>query len=69
MSTTTTQIEGLLIDGERVDASDGQTFDVFDPSTGERLATVAKATKAEELGIPTIDEAAFTKLLETGELP
>ena len=47
MSTTTTQTEGLLIDGARVDASDGQTFDVFDPSTGERLATVAKATKAD----------------------
>jgi DNA ligase (NAD+) len=29
----------------------------------------AKATKAEELGIPTIDEAAFVTLLETGELP
>jgi DNA ligase (NAD+) len=29
----------------------------------------AKATKAEELGIPTIDEAAFVQLLETGELP
>ena len=29
----------------------------------------AKKTKAEELGIPTLDEAAFVKLLETGELP
>ena len=29
----------------------------------------AKASKAEELGIPTIDEAGFVKLLETGELP
>jgi DNA ligase (NAD+) len=29
----------------------------------------AKATKAEELGIPTIDEAAFVNLLETGRLP
>jgi DNA ligase (NAD+) len=29
----------------------------------------AKVTKAEELGIPIIDEAAFTRLLETGELP
>jgi DNA ligase (NAD+) len=28
----------------------------------------AKLTKAEELGIPVIDEAAFVKLLETGEL-
>jgi aldehyde dehydrogenase (NAD+) len=31
----------------RVGASDGRTFDVFDPSTGERFATVAKATKAD----------------------
>jgi len=30
---------------------------------------VAKLTRAEELGIPILDEAAFTKLLETGELP
>jgi DNA ligase (NAD+) len=29
----------------------------------------AKVTKAEELGIPTLDEAAFVRLLETGELP
>jgi DNA ligase (NAD+) len=29
----------------------------------------AKVTKAEELKIPVIDEAAFTRLLETGELP
>ena len=29
----------------------------------------AKITKAAELGIPVIDEAAFERLLETGELP
>jgi DNA ligase (NAD+) len=29
----------------------------------------AKVTKAEELGIPVIDEAAFRELLDTGELP
>jgi DNA ligase (NAD+) len=29
----------------------------------------AKLTKAEELGVPIIDEAAFVRLLETGELP
>ena len=40
-------IEQLIINGERVSASDGGTFDVFDPSTGELLATVAKATKAD----------------------
>src|SRR5688572_19873031 len=47
MSSTATQTEELLIDGARAGASDGKTFDVFDPSTGERLATVAKATKAD----------------------
>jgi DNA ligase (NAD+) len=29
----------------------------------------AKVTKATELGIPVLDEAAFVKLLETGDLP
>ena len=29
----------------------------------------SKVTKANDLGIPILDEAAFTKLLETGELP
>src|SRR3954469_10496837 len=32
----------LLVDGERVPAADGRTFDTPDPSTGERLATVAQ---------------------------
>jgi len=39
--------EQLIINGERTDASDGGTFDSIDPSTGEVLATVAKATKAD----------------------
>jgi DNA ligase (NAD+) len=29
----------------------------------------AKVAKAEELGIPVLDQAAFEHLLETGELP
>jgi len=33
----------LVIGGERVGAVDGATFDVSDPSVGERLATVARA--------------------------
>jgi aldehyde dehydrogenase (NAD+) len=37
----------LIIDGARVGASDGATFDVYDPSSGDLLATVAKATKAD----------------------
>src|SRR5262245_3227021 len=40
-------IEHLVIDGERVPAADEGTFDVCDPSSGEHLATVAKATKAD----------------------
>jgi aldehyde dehydrogenase (NAD+) len=44
---TDTTVEGLIIDGQRVRASDGLTFDVYDPSSGDVLATVAKATKAD----------------------
>jgi len=29
----------------------------------------SKLTKAEELGVPILDEAGFDHLLETGELP
>jgi acyl-CoA reductase-like NAD-dependent aldehyde dehydrogenase len=36
--------ESLLIDGKPVPASDGGTFEVFDPSSGERIAEVAEAT-------------------------
>src|SRR5262245_37984043 len=39
--------EQLIIDGERVGASDAGTFDVYDPSSGDGLAEVAKATKAD----------------------
>ncbi len=44
MSTTT---ETLLIDGHGVAASDGGTFEVLDPSSGETIATVAQATAAD----------------------
>ena len=40
-------VETLIIDGTRAKASDGGMFDVYDPSTGEVLATVAKSTKAD----------------------
>jgi aldehyde dehydrogenase (NAD+) len=39
--------EQLIVDGQRVDASDGGTFEVCDPSTGGPLAIVSKATKAD----------------------
>src|SRR6187401_729530 len=40
-------VEQLIIDGQRASASDAGTFEVFDPSSGGPLATVAKATKAD----------------------
>ena len=46
-TTTHTTTEGLIIDGQRTNASDGKTFDVYDPSSGDVLATVAKATKED----------------------
>jgi aldehyde dehydrogenase (NAD+) len=39
--------EQLIINGERVDASDGKTFEVYDPSSGGLLATVSKATAVD----------------------
>src|SRR2546426_10784124 len=44
---TKTRVEGLIINGERANASDGRTFEVYDPSSGDVLASVAKATKAD----------------------
>lgn len=40
---------GLLINGEWRDASDGGTFDVFDPATGNKLATLASATSDDAM--------------------
>src|SRR5258705_7798306 len=37
----------LFIDGKWVDAADGGTFDVVDPSTGATLCAVADATPAD----------------------
>ena len=39
--------KGLLINGEWRDASDGGTFDVENPATGEILATLASATEED----------------------
>jgi acyl-CoA reductase-like NAD-dependent aldehyde dehydrogenase len=47
MANTVQTVETLIIDGQRVNASDGGTLDVLDPSSGEVLATVAKATRAD----------------------
>ena len=40
-------MEKLMINGERAEASNGATFEVFDPSSGKAFATVAKATKED----------------------
>ncbi|GAB3620583.1 NAD-dependent succinate-semialdehyde dehydrogenase [Glutamicibacter endophyticus] len=40
---------GLLINGEWRDASDGGTFDVMDPATGEKLTTLASATSEDAM--------------------
>jgi aldehyde dehydrogenase (NAD+)/betaine-aldehyde dehydrogenase len=39
--------EQLIIGGGKAAASDGKTFDVYDPSSGNVLAVVAKATKSD----------------------
>jgi len=47
MTSTHTAIEGLIIDGQRVAASDAGVIDVYDPSTGQVFARVAKATRTD----------------------
>ncbi|UFS58844.1 NAD-dependent succinate-semialdehyde dehydrogenase [Subtercola endophyticus] len=46
---------GLFIGGKWVDSADGSTLDVFDPSTGARIKTIASATAAD--GIAALDAA------------
>jgi succinate-semialdehyde dehydrogenase/glutarate-semialdehyde dehydrogenase len=46
----------LLIGGHWIDASDGRTFDVDDPSTGEVIAVVADASVSD--GMAAVDAAA-----------
>jgi aldehyde dehydrogenase (NAD+) len=61
--------EHLIINGERADASDGGTFDVFDPSTGGPLATVAKATPADVSRAVAAAQAALESKAWGGILP
>jgi succinate-semialdehyde dehydrogenase/glutarate-semialdehyde dehydrogenase len=49
----------LLIGGEWVDASDGRTFEVDDPSTGDVIATVADASVEDGLAAVDAAEAAL----------
>jgi len=41
------EIHGAVIGGEEVYASDGGTFETYDPGSGEKLATVANLTAAD----------------------
>src|SRR6187455_1225434 len=61
--------ELLIINGERTGASDGGTFDTIDPSTGEVLATVAKATKADVDRAVQTAQAAFEGKAWGGMVP
>ncbi|YCK79971.1 NAD-dependent succinate-semialdehyde dehydrogenase (plasmid) [Arthrobacter sp. D3-18] len=49
---------GLLIGGEWREASDGGTFDVHDPATGEVLATLASGTSADAVAALDAADAA-----------
>ncbi|MEE9095795.1 NAD-dependent succinate-semialdehyde dehydrogenase [Pseudarthrobacter phenanthrenivorans] len=49
---------GLLINGKWVDASDGGTFDVHDPATGQVLATLASATSEDAIAALDAADAA-----------
>jgi aldehyde dehydrogenase (NAD+) len=51
-------VETLIIGDQRAKASDGATIDVYDPSSGEVLATIASATKADvDRAVQTAREA------------
>ena len=49
---------GLLVNGQWVDASDGGTFDVHDPATGQVLATLASATSQDAIAALDAADAA-----------
>src|SRR5688500_3812812 len=51
---------GLLINGQWREASDGGTFDVHDPATGEVLATLASATSEDAVVALDAADAAQT---------
>lgn len=54
-----TKARKLLINNEWVDASDGATIDSVDPATGESLASIAEASKADVDRAVTAARAAF----------
>jgi aldehyde dehydrogenase (NAD+) len=54
---------GLFIDGQFVEAASGETFETHDPSTGELVATVARA------GVEDVDRALSAARREADEGP
>jgi acyl-CoA reductase-like NAD-dependent aldehyde dehydrogenase len=64
-----TTAERLIINGDKADASDHGTFDVVDPSSGDRLATVSKATKADVARAVAAAHAAMESKAWGGILP
>lgn len=56
---------GLLINGRWRDSSDGTTFDVENPATGDTLATLASATSADALDALDAAAAAQTQWART----
>lgn len=57
---------GLLIGGQWRDASDGGTFDVHDPATGQVLATLASATSEDALAALEAADQVRTSWARTG---
>ncbi|MCO5226339.1 MAG: aldehyde dehydrogenase family protein, partial [Thermomicrobiales bacterium] len=55
----TLRTEQLIINGQRVDASDGGIFDVLNPATNEVIAKVAKAGIADVEAAVSAARAAF----------
>ena len=63
-----TEIEGTGSDG-RITVDDVKNYAESMEAEEEPKASDAARRKAEELGVPVLDEAAFERLLATGELP
>ncbi|MED4018588.1 aldehyde dehydrogenase family protein [Sutcliffiella cohnii] len=51
----------LIIGGQRVDSSTGETFTTYNPATGEPIATIAKASKEDAEKAVLAARAAFDK--------
>ena len=62
------EVHGGFINGQEVQASNGDTFETRDPGTGERLATVASlqaedVDRAVDIAGKTFENAAFGGIL------